>query len=94
LDELRRSFLQSQAPRKAMSWTSLQHWSKFYEGTRAARDYAVEPPLFAIEAGMAALRWLVERGKTGARFLNAKRHASASKRPGLAYAALTLVRSV
>jgi hypothetical protein len=28
--------------------------------TRAARDYAVERPLFAIEAGMAALRWLVE----------------------------------
>jgi hypothetical protein len=28
--------------------------------TRAARDFAVKNPFFAIEAGMAALRWLVE----------------------------------
>lgn len=28
--------------------------------TRAARDFAEENPAFAVEAGMAALRWLVE----------------------------------
>ena len=28
--------------------------------TRAARDFADERPEFAVEAGLAALRWLVE----------------------------------
>jgi hypothetical protein len=66
--------------------------------TRAARDFAVEKPEFAVEAGVAALRWLAEGygyEVTGIDVLDAYSHTmEAAENAGLAAETLSRVRGI